>query len=1157
MATVERKMSKGRKAAHVEESMEEEPRHAQPGGECDPGMLVMLKALMAEQRKNEIAREEARERAEERREERREELRMRREEEALRKQVDYQKELEEKQVEQQAVIEKRQREQQELIEKRQHESQKQLVEMQAEIGREASRLHREQMNVDKKKERALFSVPTFREGEDLEEFLVLMEERMIAAGVEKNEWVASVSSKLTGRLAAAWREVTAAAPDYEGARIRFLEGSGYTPIAAADRFFGFKFEQCKGLSAGELYQKGLKLARRMLAPCVATPELEFALLKGWIYTVIPKRARASLDARVVSKAAELVAALQDFLTLEGESESGVTAVFKGRTGEGFRERSSLTCFTCGKVGHRAIDCWQGKGVASGPKEGAAGPKTKIVCFTCGIEGHKSPQCPRNVRIEEGAGKDARPKPIKRIWVSPSGCAQLEGVVNGHEAHVLLDSGADISVVPEGMVHPSQLDGRSVAVRPFGATAPMILPVAEIAFQVGELEWKERVAVAPMLEDEQGEVLCRLDIKSKRGLKLVMLANEVEVKRVEDEYLRVKKERAEKEAKRKREKELLEEAIVGPNSLEGRAIEPGTPVASGRVNGSNPKCVPRGIANGSEEEPQCEEEFGQSEKPIVKALVVGDHADEIEKIVFDLTDSSVGEESMVIPPVIAVTLDRAALVAEAGVLKDVVDDEVLDSLVDLFSEDVEEIVDDEVLGSMVDLFAEDEEKIVFDLTDSRVCEGNMVIPPVIAGTLDRAALVAEACTDPTLEYWRRGAEKEIFCCLGEDYDDILCFEKDSSDDGKEDEVVSVMKVELEVEIVGSEKVEVEVDVEKVEVGKVEVEEVEVDVEKVEVEKVEVGKVEVEVEVVGIATVEVEVDVKVEREVLNDVIKKLEEIDKVETLGLGKCYKFKDECWNLEDWIEDLKDELPGVFAAGLGGIGACKLEDRMGDSPPSELGLCKVPDILKTNVKEEIDRMLELAVPGHRATARVKLGMLRSKGQLRAFLGSVDFARKSVFELVWKPVLEFVWKLVFEFAWEFVFLVAWKFAVEFVWKLVFEFAWKFVFLVAWKFAVEFVWKLVFEFVWKLVFELAWKFAPTVVTWEPEMLEAFNSLRVSLCNCCVLNVPGEGDVFSLHTVGKSLRRNSIRGRLQFWLGEMWGSPHWNWRWSPSSNEHELSM
>ena len=335
---------------------------------------------------------------------------MLREEETLRKQAEFQREMEVKQQEQQA-----------LVEKRQYESQKALVEMQAEIGREASRLHREQQNVDKRKERALFSVPPYREGEDLEEFMVLMEERMVAAGVEENEWVASVSSKLTGRLAATWREVTAAAPDYQGARIRFLEGSGYTPMAAADRFYGFRSDQCKGLSAGELYQKGLKLARRMLAPCVATPDLEFALLKGWVYAVIPKRARASLDARVVSKAAELVAALQDFLTLEGESGSGVTAVFKGKTGEGFRERVSLTCFTCGKTGHRAAaDCWQGKGGASMPKEGVAGPKVKVICFTCGVEGHKSPQCPKNVRGDRPGSKEAGLSPLSESGKVPRG-----------------------------------------------------------------------------------------------------------------------------------------------------------------------------------------------------------------------------------------------------------------------------------------------------------------------------------------------------------------------------------------------------------------------------------------------------------------------------------------------------------------------------------------------------------------------------------------------------------------------------------------------------------------------------------------------------------------------------------------------------------------
>ena len=83
-------MSKGRRGNQVvEEDLEEDSRSVVGGGESDQGMMNMLRALMEEQRKNEIAREEARERAEARREERREEARLVREEESLRKQVEH------------------------------------------------------------------------------------------------------------------------------------------------------------------------------------------------------------------------------------------------------------------------------------------------------------------------------------------------------------------------------------------------------------------------------------------------------------------------------------------------------------------------------------------------------------------------------------------------------------------------------------------------------------------------------------------------------------------------------------------------------------------------------------------------------------------------------------------------------------------------------------------------------------------------------------------------------------------------------------------------------------------------------------------------------------------------------------------------------------
>ena len=168
---------------------------------------------------------------------------------------------------------------------------------------------------------------------------------------------------------------------------------GCTPRLAADSFFGYRIEHSKGLTANQLYHRGQQLLRRMIAPGKVTEDVDFAILRGWVGTVISKRARAAVDARVVNDAAGLISALQDFLVLDGDRSEGKTATFRRGSGETSKERGvAITCYKCGKVGHKAIDCW--KGGASVPKGGATasgGVVSKIVCYTCGEEGHKSPQ----------------------------------------------------------------------------------------------------------------------------------------------------------------------------------------------------------------------------------------------------------------------------------------------------------------------------------------------------------------------------------------------------------------------------------------------------------------------------------------------------------------------------------------------------------------------------------------------------------------------------------------------------------------------------------------------------------------------------------------------------------------------------------------------
>ena len=557
-------MSRGKKNQQQTEEVEEEARSSVGRGEpAESEMMLMFRAMLAEQRRADEVRDEKRRvellKLEEARKadlQRLEDLRLEREREAAERQAaeaHKQEELrglrEKEAAERQAALQKE-------IELRQYDQQVALLKIQQEMGEKASQVHREHQSTDRRRDRALYSIPMLKDGEDIEEFLSTAERRLGVAGVRKDDWISIVDSKLSGKTATAWQDIVMSTDNYQEARDRLLKSCGYTPRLAADKFFGFRVEQSRGLTADQLYHRGQQLLRRVVAPGKLSEEVEFSLLRGWVGVVIPKRARAAMDARTIGDSAGLVNALQDFLALEGEKSEGQTATFKRSSGEFVRERvPSPTCYKCGKPGHKAANCWRGG--ASGPKggvstSGGVAPKV-IVCFTCGVEGHKSPQCPKYVRNEKVASKESKPKPVKRVWQShPGSCAQVVGMVDGKATPILLDSGAAISVVPESLVAPERLAGCRMAVRPFGAAKPMLLPVANVPFKIGSLEWVERVAVAPTQEGVEEEVLCSLDLVSERGLKLVLLANSVDTKVVS---------RVTTRAQAKTDKEEEEEKVI--------------------------------------------------------------------------------------------------------------------------------------------------------------------------------------------------------------------------------------------------------------------------------------------------------------------------------------------------------------------------------------------------------------------------------------------------------------------------------------------------------------------------------------------------------------------------------------------------------------------
>ena len=231
-------MPGGKKQAVVEDV--EEDSYSEASGAQDSMVMAMMKAMFEEQRKAEQVREQRR---------RQEELERR----------DVQKQMEERQYAQQLA----------------------LFKLQQEVGEKARIANQDFQEAGKRRDRFLFTMSTYQEGGDLEEYFSMAERKMEAAKLPKEDWPAMIEARLVGRVAMSWRDLIAEEGfDFQAAKNKLLKSYGYTSKVATETFFGFKIEHCKGMTADLLYGKGQQLLRRIVAPVKLTQEIEFPVLKG-------------------------------------------------------------------------------------------------------------------------------------------------------------------------------------------------------------------------------------------------------------------------------------------------------------------------------------------------------------------------------------------------------------------------------------------------------------------------------------------------------------------------------------------------------------------------------------------------------------------------------------------------------------------------------------------------------------------------------------------------------------------------------------------------------------------------------------------------------------------------------------------------------------
>ena len=416
--------------------------------------------------------------------------------------------------------------------------------------------------------------------------------------------------------------------------------------------------------------------------------------------------------------------------MEGERGEGQVAVFR-RQNHGSEpsvgnvssdKKVAGSCFKCGKTGHKAADCWQkssgaSSGVSKPSSSGGSVSSRTIVCYTCGVEGHKSTQCTKG-KQEKVSPKDGQAKPVRRLWHREARDSVVKGVVNGIDVSVVLDSGATISVVPEDMVGEELKTGEFVSVMAFQSRVPVNLPIARVKFKIEHLEWEEEVALAPVVEGQSGEVLCRFDIRCDRGWQLAGLVRE------HDKVLRVV---TRAEAKKEASEQRSDKEVV---AVEKPKVKPVLPAVSGvgrlgkgGLAADRPADTPK---------PGPAETVGTS----------GEVSNGLSELAADrpVRDLLSGKD-----------VDDPSLAEDEGCAEN--------SLAEEGAEDIslaEEMEDDPSLAEEEDLVGGDE---LFCLIPKGREKDDLVIPPIKSGNSSRADLISELKTDPSIEKWRTLANRE--------------------------------------------------------------------------------------------------------------------------------------------------------------------------------------------------------------------------------------------------------------------------------------------------------------------------------------------------------------------------------------------------------------